>query len=590
MLDLKITGGIVVDGTGAERYRADIGVKDGRIVEVRRRSGDDQAGDGLQGDAAHEIDATGRIVAPGFVDVHTHYDGQVSWDDTLEPSSLHGVTTVVSGNCGVGFAPVRPGREQWLIELMEGVEDIAGSALAEGITWQWESFPEYLDAVEKRSLAVDYGTQIAHGAVRGYAMGERGARNEEATPDDIAAMARIVQEAVEAGALGFSTSRTEAHRAIDGEPVPGTYAAEAELFGLGRAMAAGGRAVFEVSPQGTAGESPAEATMREMDWMTQLGAEIERPVTFTMIQTGGAPDLWRRQLERAGKALENGVELYAQFAARPFGMLFGFPGYHAFTHRPTYRRLKAELGHEELAARLADPGVRETILSEADLPPQPVPLFDGLYALIQHSADRIFAIGDPPDYEPTPDQTVAAIAQARGQDPLAAMYDLMLESDGTAMLMLPFFNYADGNHDAIHEMMTHPAAVSGLSDGGAHCGLICDASYPTFLLTHWARDRHRGPRFSLEYVVRKQTLDTATLYGLSDRGVLAVGKKADINVIDMQALQLDVPRMAYDLPAGGRRLVQGARGYDATVVSGVITRRHGVDTGARPGRLLRGVR
>ncbi len=590
MLDLKITGGIVVDGTGAERFRADIGVKDGRIVEVRRRSGDDQAGDGLQGDAAHEIDATGRIVAPGFVDVHTHYDGQVSWDDTLEPSSLHGVTTVVSGNCGVGFAPVRPGREQWLIELMEGVEDIAGSALAEGITWQWESFPEYLDAVEKRSLAVDYGTQIAHGAVRGYAMGERGARNEEATPDDIAAMARIVQEAVEAGALGFSTSRTEAHRAIDGEPVPGTYAAEAELFGLGRAMAAGGRAVFEVSPQGTAGESPAEATMREMDWMTQLGAEIERPVTFTMIQTGGAPDLWRRQLERAGKALENGVELYAQFAARPFGMLFGFPGYHAFTHRPTYRRLKAELGHEELAARLADPGVRETILSEADLPPQPVPLFDGLYALIQHSADRIFAIGDPPDYEPTPDHTVAAIAQARGQDPLAAMYDLMLESDGTAMLMLPFFNYADGNHDAIHEMMTHPAAVSGLSDGGAHCGLICDASYPTFLLTHWARDRHRGPRFSLEYVVRKQTLDTATLYGLSDRGVLAVGKKADINVIDMQALQLDVPRMAYDLPAGGRRLVQGARGYDATVVSGVITRRHGVDTGARPGRLLRGVR
>jgi len=219
-----------------------------------------------------------------------------------------------------------------------------------------------------------------------------------------------------------------------------------------------------------------------------------------------------------------------------------------------------------------------------------VPLFDGLYALIQHSADRIFAIGDPPDYEPTPDQTVAAIAQARGQDPLAATYDLMLESDGTAMLMLPFFNYADGNHDAIHEMMTHPAAVSGLSDGGAHCGLICDASYPTFLLTHWARDRHRGPRFSLEYVVRKQTLDTATLYGLSDRGVLAVGKKADINVIDMQALQLDVPRMAYDLPAGGRRLVQGARGYDATVVSGVITRRHGVDTGARTGRLLRGVR
>ncbi len=587
MLDLKITGGTVVDGTGAERFRADIGVKDGRIVEVRRRSGDDE---GLDTDAAEQIDATGRFVTPGFVDVHTHYDGQVSWDDTLTPSSLHGVTTVVSGNCGVGFAPVRPGREQWLIELMEGVEDIPGSALAEGITWQWESFPQYLDAIEKRSLAVDYGTQVAHGAVRGYAMGERGARNEEATADDIAAMARIVTEAIEAGALGFSTSRTEAHRAIDGEPVPGTYAAEAELFGLGRAMAAGGQAVFEVSPQGTAGESPAEATMRELDWMTALAAEIERPVSFTMIQTGGAPDLWRRQLERAGAALDRGIELYAQFAARPFGMLFGFSGYHAFTHRPTYRKLKAELGDADLVARLADPAVRAAILAETDLPPQPVPMFDGLYALIQYSVDKIFPIGDPPDYEPTPDTTVAAIAARRGVDPLATMYDLMLDSGGTAMLMLPFFNYAEGNHDAIYEMMTHPAAVSGLSDGGAHCGLICDASYPTFLLTHWARDRHRGPKFSLEYVVRKQTLDTATLFGLSDRGVIAEGRKADMNVIDMDALRLDVPRMVHDLPAGGRRLLQGATGYDATVVSGVVTRRHGTDTGARPGRLIRGVR
>ncbi|UXA15998.1 amidohydrolase family protein [Mycobacterium sp. SMC-4] len=587
MLDLKITGGTVVDGTGAERFRADIGIKDGRIVAVRRRSGEDC---GLTTEALQTIDATDRIVAPGFVDVHTHYDGQVSWDDTLEPSSLHGVTTVVSGNCGVGFAPVRPGSEQWLIELMEGVEDIPGSALAEGITWQWESFPEYLDTVEKRALAVDYGTQIAHGAVRGYAMGERGARNEEATSDDIAAMARIVTEAIEAGALGFSTSRTEAHRAISGEPVPGTYAAEAELFGLGRAMAAGGRAVFEVSPQGTAGESPAEACMREMDWMTKLSAEIERPVSFTMIQTGGAPDLWRTQLERAGKALENGIEVFAQFAARPFGMLFGFPGYHAFTHRPTYRRLKAAMGAQELAARLAEPAVRAAILAEEDLPPQPIPLFDGLFALIQHSTDRIYPIGDPPDYEPTPDQTVAAIAERRGQTPLATLYDLMLEGDGTAMLMLPFFNYAEGNHDAIYEMMTHPAAVSGLSDGGAHCGLICDASYPTFLLTHWARDRHRGPKFSLEYVIRKQTLDTATLFGLSDRGVIAEGKKADLNVIDTDALQLDVPRMVYDLPAGGQRLIQGASGYDATVVSGVLTRRHGIDTGARPGRLLRGVR
>ncbi|MCE9514499.1 MAG: amidohydrolase family protein [Mycobacterium sp.] len=586
MYDLTITGGTVVDGTGDKPFRADIGISNGVIVEVRRRDGDDT---GLSGEAAQTIDATGRIVTPGFVDIHTHYDGQVSWDGLLEPSSMHGVTTVVSGNCGVGFAPVAPGREQWLIELMEGVEDIPGTALTEGISWGWESFPEYLDVIEKQRLAVDFGTQVAHGAVRGYAMGDRGARNEAATADDIALMARIVQEAVEAGALGFSTSRTEAHRAIDGEPVPGTYAAEDELFALGRAMAAGGQAVFEVAPDGTAGEN-VDGPMREMDWMVRLAAEIDRPVSFAMVQTQSAPDMWRKQLDIAGAAFDDGIRIHPQFAARPFGMLFGFEGYHAFTHRPTFRRLKAELGPGELVAKLADPAVREAILSETDLPAQPLPLFDSLFAFIQHSAATMYAIGDPPDYEPTPDRTVAAIAQQRGQDPLAAMYDLMLESDGTAVLMLPFFNYVEGNHDAIHEMLSHRAAISGLSDGGAHCGLICDASLPTFMLTHWVRDRHRGARFPLEYVVRKQTLDTATLFGLSDRGVLAKGKKADVNVIDMEALTLGVPKMAYDLPAGGRRLIQGARGYEATVVSGVVTRRHGVDTGARPGQLLRGVR
>ncbi|MDX1883817.1 N-acyl-D-amino-acid deacylase family protein [Mycolicibacterium sp. 120270] len=586
MFDLKIENGTVVDGTGADRFHADVGIKDGRIVEIRRRGPGDPA---LEGDAAETIDARGKIVAPGFVDIHTHYDGQVSWDSLLEPSSGHGVTTVVTGNCGVGFAPVRPGREDWLIGLMEGVEDIPGTALTEGISWGWESYPEYLDVIEKQDLAIDVGSQIAHGAVRAYAMGDRGARNDPATPDDIAAMARIVQEGIEAGALGFSTSRTLGHRAIDGEPVPGTYAAEDELFGLGRAMAAGGRAVFELAPQGVAGEDII-APKKELEWMQRLGAEIDRPISFGMIQVDAAPDLWREQLDISAAAHEAGSQLYPQIAARPFGMLFGFPGHHAFTHRPTFRRLKSECSREELAQRLADPAVKAAILAEDDLPPDPNLLFDNMFALVQYSLGRIYSLGDPPDYEPTDDRTVEKIASERGEDPLSTLYDLMLADNATSMLMLPFYNYYYGNHDAIREMLTHPAAVSGLSDGGAHCGMICDASYPTFLLTHWARDRRRGEKLPLEYVVRKQSHDTAQLFGLSDRGVIEVGKKADVNIIDMDALTLHPARMAYDLPAGGQRLVQGASGYTATIVSGVVTRRDGVDTGARPGRLIRGAR
>ena len=561
-------------------------VKDGKIVEIRRRGNGDAP---LEGNATETIDATGKLVAPGFVDIHTHYDGQVSWDSVLEPSSNHGVTTVVAGNCGVGFAPVRPGSEDWLIALMEGVEDIPGSALTEGMTWGWESYPEYLDVIDKRELAVDIGSQVAHGTVRAYAMGERGARNEPATPEDIKAMARLVQEAVEAGALGFSTSRTLGHRAMDGEPVPGTFAAEDELFGLGRAMAAGGRAVFELAPQGVAGEDII-APKKELEWMQRLGAEIDRPISFGMIQVDAAPDLWREQLDISAAAHAAGSQLYPQIAARPFGMLFGFPGHHAFTHRPTFRRLKAECSRAELAQRLAEPAVKAAILGEDDLAPDPNLLFDNMFALVQYSLGRLYYLGDPPDYEPTPDMAVEKIAAERGEDPLATLYDLMLESDATAMLMLPFYNYFYGNHDAIREMLTHPAGVSGLSDGGAHCGMICDASYPTFLLTHWARDRHRGDKLPLEYVVRKQTHDTAQLFGLTDRGVVQVGKKADLNVIDMNALTLHAPKMAYDLPAGGNRLVQGASGYSATIVSGAVTRRDGVDTGARPGRLVRGAR
>ncbi|WP_135453398.1 amidohydrolase family protein [Mycobacterium sp. DL99] len=586
MFDLKITGGTVVDGTGADRFTADVAIKDGKIVEVHRRGAGDPA---LGGDAAETIDATGKIVAPGFVDIHTHYDGQVSWDAVLEPSSNHGVTTVVAGNCGVGFAPVRPGQEEWLISLMEGVEDIPGTALTEGITWGWETFGEYLDVIGQRELAVDMGTQIAHGAIRAYAMGERGARNEPANPDDIKAMAKLVQEAIEAGALGFSSSRTIAHTAMDGEPVPGTFAAEDELFALGRATAAGGAAVFELAPQGAAGEDIV-APKKELEWMRRLGEEIDCALSFALIQVDADPNLWRDQLDLSAAAHQAGSRLFPQVAARPFGMLLGFPGHHAFTHRPTYRRLQAECTREELAERLADPKVRAAILAEEDLPIDPNKLFDGMFMLAQNVANRLYHIGEPPDYEPTDEHTVAAIAKQRGVDPLTAMYDLMLEADAGAMLMYPMFNYSDGNHDAIREMLTHPAGVLGLSDGGAHCSMICDASYPTFLLTHWARDRHRGEKLPLEYVIRKQSHDTAQLYGMSDRGVIGVGKKADINVIDLDALTLHAPRMAYDLPAGGKRLVQGASGYDATIVSGAVTRRHGVDTGARPGRLVRGTR
>ena len=582
MHDLVIRGGTVVDGTGADRFVGDVAMKDGVIVEVRR-------GGGIEGEAATTIDATGKVVAPGFVDIHTHYDGQVTWDDVLSPSADHGVTTVVTGNCGVGFAPVRPGTEDWLINLMEGVEDIPGTALHEGITWGWETFPQFLDVLDGRKLAIDVGTQIAHGPLRAYVMGARGAANEPATPEDIEARARMVREAVEAGALGFSTSRTLAHRAMDGEPVPGTFAAEDELFGLGRAVAAGGRAVFELSPMGTAGEDVV-APRQEVEWMRRLAAETGVPVSFSLVQIDPAPGLWRELMDESLKALDAGAPLYPQVAARPFGMLIGFPNYHAFSKRPTYRALADRLPPEELAEQLAKPDVRDAILGEQDLPPDPSVLFDGMNTFVQMALDRLYVLGDPPDYEPTADRTVAAIAAARGEDPLATLYDVLLEHDASQFLMMPFFNYAEGNHDAIHDMLTHPAGISGLSDGGAHCRMICDASYPTFLLTHWARDRSRGPRFPLEFVVKKQTSDTAELFGLTDRGVVAAGNKADLNVIDLDGLTLERPHLARDLPAGGPRLLQGARGYEATVVSGVVTRRHGEDTGARPGRLVRGAR
>lgn len=575
MHDLLIRKGTVVDGTGADRFVADVAITDGSIAVVAP-SIDDKA--------REVIDADGLLVTPGFVDVHTHYDGQVTWDETLEPTSLHGVTTLVMGNCGVGFAPVRPGTEEWLIQLMEGVEDIPGAALSEGIEWDWETFPEYLDALGKRKWSVDVGTQIPHGAVRAYVMGERGARNEDASPAEIKAMADIVREAVEAGALGVSTSRTLGHRAMDGEPVPGTFAAEDELFALGRALRDGGGGVFELAPAGVAGLDLV-APMIEIDWMSRLSAETGQPVTFAMLQVPAAPDLWQEQMAASLAATEAGARLYPQVAGRPFGVLVGFQTSHPFMLRPTYQAL-AELPIEQRIVELRRPEIRAAILAEENSPRQGS-LNEGVAMLIAGMLHNLYVLGDPPNYEPTRDRSVGAIAEASGVSAEEAAYDAFLAEDGKALLMAPLFNYVDANHDVIREQLTQPQAVVGLGDGGAHCGLICDASLPTTMISHWTRDRERGEKLPLEWVVRKQTKDTAELFGMADRGTLEVGRRGDVNVIDYDKINLRTPELVHDLPAGGRRLIQHAEGYVATIVAGEVTRSHGQDTGARPGRLVR---
>ena len=578
MYDLKISGGLLVDGTGDPPRPADVAVAGDTIVAV---------GPDLPGDAARTIDASGQIVTPGFVDVHTHYDGQATWDDLLEPSSGHGVTTVVMGNCGVGFAPVRPGTEEWLIQLMEGVEDIPGAALSEGITWGWESFGDYLDALDGHSWAIDVGTQVPHGAVRAYVMGERGARNEPADTDEVARMEHIVADAVSAGALGVSTSRTLAHKAMDGEPVPGTFAAEDELFGLGRGLRDGGGGVFELAPVGSAGEDVVKPRS-EVEWMRRLSAAIDQPVSFALLQVPAAPDLWRELMDVSLQAAEEGAQLYPQVAGRPFGLLAGWQTSHPFMRRPTYRAIE-RLGIEERIERLRDPAVRAAILSEPD-GERRGGMHEGVGSLVARMLDQLYVLGDPPDYEPAPDRSIAAVAAAAGVEMAEAAYDAFCAEDGRALLMAPLFNYVDGNHDVIREQLTHSRAVVGLSDGGAHCGLICDASMPTTMISHWTRDRSRGEQLPLEWVVRKQSHDTAALFGLNDRGVVAPGKRADLNVIDHARISLRTPRLVHDLPAGGRRLLQHADGYTATIVAGEQTRADGVDTGARPGRLVRGRR
>ena len=571
MYDLIVRNGTIVDGTGAPATVGDIGVKDGRIAHVGGR---------IDAEAVEVIDAAGRIVTPGFVDIHTHYDGQVTWDPLLEPSTLHGVTTLVMGNCGVGFAPVRPGSEAWLIQLMEGVEDIPGAALAEGMQWEWESFVEYLDVLERKPLSIDIATQVPHAAVRAYVMGERGARNEVATADDIAAMRDIVREAIEAGALGFSTSRTLAHRAKDGVPVPGTFADEAELFGIGDALRDAGAGIFELVPLGAVGED-LDAPMREVELMSRLAAHTRLPVTFALTQVDNAPELWRDQMQASLQALEAGHRLHPQYASRPAGVLVGLHSQLGFGGRPAFD----EIAHLPLAERVAElrtPARKKRILGER------ARSTSDFIDRMRSQFDRMYVLGDPVDYEPGPEMSIATMARSEGVDLESKFYDLLLGDEGRALLLYPVLNYSHGNADATYEMMQHPAGILGLSDGGAHCGAICDASQPTWMLTHWVRDRVRGPRISLESAIRKQTSDTAELYGITGRGTIAVDKKADINVIDFDRLRLLPPRLVHDLPAQGRRLIQAAEGYLATIVSGVVVRRNGVDTGARPGALVRG--
>ena len=564
--DLVVRGGTLVDGTGVPARTADVAISDGRITEVGR----------VTGAARRTLDADGLLVTPGFVDIHTHYDGQATWDPQLAPSSWHGVTTLVMGNCGVGFAPVRADQHDFLIGLMEGVEDIPGAALAEGIAWEWESFPEYLDALARRRFACDVGTQVPHGAVRAYVMGERGAANEPATADDIAAMAELVREGLAAGALGFSTSRTIVHRAITGEPVPGTFAAEDELFGLGRALGELGRGIFEVAGAGAAGEDIA-GPMREIDWMRRLSAEIRRPVTFAMLQFDAAPELWRELLEYSAAAVREGAQIFPQVAGRPFGLLIGHQTkIHPFSGRPTWDALLS-LPFDARIARLRDPEVKRRILAERVSAP----------SFLAAQYRKTFPIGDPPDYEPPYEASIEAIAARAGRDPEDVLYDHLLEKDGRELLLVPVLNYSQLSCEPIREMLLHPRAALGLGDGGAHCGIICDASIPTFMLTHWARDRTRGAKLPLELVVRRMTRDTAELYGFADRGTVEVGKKADLNLIDFAALRLEPPRMAHDLPAGGARFLQRARGYEATIVSGEVVAQRDEPTGTLPGRLVR---
>ena len=562
--DLVIRGGTIVDGSGGDLFEADIAIKDGRITEVGK----------VSGTGKDEIDARGKLVAAGFVDVHTHYDGQVTWSQDITPSSQNGVTTAVMGNCGVGFAPCRPDDHLRLIQLMEGVEDIPEPVLSAGIPWAWESFPDYMDWLSNRSFDIDIGAQLPHAALRVYVMGERGARRDPSTADDNRAMARLASEAVRAGALGFSTSRTLNHRTSTGDFTPTLKAGEDELTAIADAIYGIGPTVLQfVLDPSTLGE--------DLPMMLRVAENTKCPITFSITQNDRAPQRWRQTLATINDAAARGLNVTAQIAARPVGLLLGLElSRNPFQTHPSYRAI-ANLPLAERVARLRQPEVRAAILSE-NASDTDDPLF------FRPNYEKMYLLGDPPDYEQPPEKALGAQARREGRRPEELAYDAMLTDEGRGMLYVPFLNYADGNLDATREMLCDPRSVPGLSDGGAHCGIICDASFPTYLLTHWTRDRTRGEKLSIPFVVAAQSRKTALSVGLTDRGLLAPGYKADVNVIDYDRLHLHPPKVHYDLPVRGRRLLQQVDGYDATIVSGVITQRDGAPTGARPGRLLRG--
>jgi N-acyl-D-amino-acid deacylase len=583
MLDTAIRGGTVVDGTGEPSYTADVGVRNGRIVEI-----------GTITEAARQvIDADGAIITPGWVDVHTHYDGQVTWDDALEPSASNGVTTVVMGNCGVGFAPVRPADHDMLIDLMEGVEDIPGSALSVGMPWgRWESFGQYLDLLDQGRYAVDVAAQIAHGAVRFYVMGERGAANEDATEQDLEAMTSIVREALAAGAVGFSTSRTIGHKAKSGRPVPGTFAPEKEVLALADALRSAGHGVFEAIVAGTIGQldrlgGERSKPIDEVPLLEGVSRRSGRPVTFTVAQLFEDPEHWRLVLDAAARANLTGATLRPQVIPRSVTIMTNLDTYHLFMGRPTYRKI-AHLPLAERVIEMRRPEVRQAILAETTFTEGPSDFSALIVELFGPALPVTFPLSEPVDYEPRLDQSVYAQALAAGIDPIVHMYDLLLADDGKAFYALLGSNFVNGTLDVCREMLLDDNTVTGLGDAGAHVSLISDCSASTFHLTHWARDRSQGERLPIELLVHKLSGGNADLYGFADRGTIVEGKRADLNVIDLQNLRICPPELHHDLPTGASRILQPAHGYLATLVNGDLTRRDDSDTGARPGRLLRG--